>query len=53
MGGRDKKAYLLVPEHMIDTVKLELPGYLYNIKNWNVHPNQSNKTNQHDAEQTT
>jgi hypothetical protein len=49
-GGRDKKAYLLVPEHLIDSVRHDLTQYLHNIRNWHVQPNQDNHIKYHDAD---
>ena len=49
-GGRDKKAYLLVPDHLLDIARLEMNRYLHNIRNWHIQPNQSSGSDNHDTD---
>lgn len=49
-GGRDKKAYLLVPEHLLDLARLEINQYLHNLRNGHIQSNQPHGINTQDMD---
>jgi hypothetical protein len=49
-GGKDKKAYLLVPKHLLDKVRSEMNNYTNNIKTWQFRAQQPNGESQNTDE---